>query len=76
MLDLPGFGDTVKPHDIPDVAGLATWLHAWIDSVGIEQPSLLANSMGCQIAVNFAARRPDRVRRLELAGVVTPFLIH
>lgn len=57
-VDLPGFGLTDKPAEPLDVAGLADALAAWIRAAGLERPTLLANSVGCQIAVDCAVRHP------------------
>jgi 2-hydroxy-6-oxonona-2,4-dienedioate hydrolase len=69
--DLPGFGKSDKlPHAL-DVPGLSDALVAWMDAAGIEEAALVANSFGCQIAVDAAARYPDRVSRLVLLGPTT-----
>jgi 2-hydroxy-6-oxonona-2,4-dienedioate hydrolase len=70
-VDLPGFGLTDKPAEPLDVAGLADALAAWIRAAGLERPTLLANSVGCQIAVDCAVRHPDDVGRMVLVGPTT-----
>src|SRR5215218_8640709 len=57
-IDLPGFG-------------LADALAGWIQAAGVGRPALLANSVGCQVAVDCAVRYPDRVSRLVLVGPTT-----
>jgi 2-hydroxy-6-oxonona-2,4-dienedioate hydrolase len=66
--DLPGYGRSDKPGRILDVPTLADVLVAWMDAVGIERAVLLANSLGCQIAADVAARYPNRVSHLILVG--------
>jgi 2-hydroxy-6-oxonona-2,4-dienedioate hydrolase len=70
--DFPGFGDSGKPDRILDVPGLADWLVAWMDAVGLERAMMLGNSFGCQIIVEAAARYPERVERAVLQGPTTP----
>jgi pimeloyl-ACP methyl ester carboxylesterase len=67
-VDLPGFGLTDKPPEVLDVVGLADALAAWIRVAGLGRPALLANSVGCQVAVDCAVRHPDRVGRMVLVG--------
>jgi pimeloyl-ACP methyl ester carboxylesterase len=70
--DFPGFGDSDKPEKMPDVPSLADWLAAWIRAIGLEHPSLLGNSFGCQVIADLAARYPERVGRAILQGPTTP----
>lgn len=66
--DLPGFGRSEKPSEALDVPALARALGRWMDRAGVRQAALLGNSLGCQVAVELAARRVDMVPRLILAG--------
>jgi pimeloyl-ACP methyl ester carboxylesterase len=66
--DLPGFGRSQKPRRPLDVAGLADSLAAWMDAAGLEHPAIVANSSGCQFAVDFASRYPERCGPLVLLG--------
>jgi 2-hydroxy-6-oxonona-2,4-dienedioate hydrolase len=66
--DLPGFGLSDPPAEPLDVAGLAEALLAWIDRRGIDRPVLVANSFGCQVAVEALARRPQRFESAVLQG--------
>ncbi|WP_216673735.1 alpha/beta fold hydrolase, partial [Pyxidicoccus fallax] len=66
--DLPGFGRSEKPRRPLDVAGLADSLAAWMDEAELERPALVANSSGCQFAVDFASRYPERCGPLVLLG--------
>lgn len=66
--DLPGFGRSEKPPEALDVPGLADALAAWADATGIPRAAFLANSLGCQVVVELAARRPDLVERAVLVG--------
>jgi pimeloyl-ACP methyl ester carboxylesterase len=66
-LDLPGFGDSVKPllapYDAPFFADAVT---ALIDELGADRVDLVGNSMGGRVAIEVGLRHPERVRRLVL----------
>jgi 2-hydroxy-6-oxonona-2,4-dienedioate hydrolase len=67
--DLPGFGLSAPLGERPTVRRLADAFEAWLDAAGLDVPhALVANSFGCQLLVDFAARRPERVARLVLVG--------
>jgi pimeloyl-ACP methyl ester carboxylesterase len=66
--DLPGFGHGQHPPSAPDVPGLAAALLAWVEVTGLTRPALVANSMGCQVAVEAARRAPGAFDRLVLIG--------
>lgn len=66
--DLPGFGYSTGPARALDVPGLAGALLAWLDAAGVARPALVANSMGCQVAVEAARRAPAVFDRLVLIG--------
>ena len=67
-VDLPGYGRSPGPRDALDIPQLADVLDAWLTAAGLERPTLVANSMGCQIVADLAARRPERAARLVLVG--------
>jgi 2-hydroxy-6-oxonona-2,4-dienedioate hydrolase len=67
--DLPGFGLSAPLDVRPTVRRLADAFGTWLDAVGLKVPhAVVANSFGCQLVADFAARRPDRVARLVLVG--------
>lgn len=66
--DLPGTGKTERPVRALNIPELADALAAWMQAVGLSSAVLIANSFGCQIAVDCAARYPDYVERLVLVG--------
>jgi pimeloyl-ACP methyl ester carboxylesterase len=66
--DLPGFGHSEKPRRILCVPELADALGAWMNAMGLQRAALVGNSLGCQIAVDLAVRRPELVQALVLAG--------
>lgn len=66
--DLPGFGLTTRPRRPLDLNGLADALAAWMQATGVGRASLLAHASGCQVAVRFALRHPERLDKLILQG--------
>jgi pimeloyl-ACP methyl ester carboxylesterase len=66
--ELPGHGHSdhdQRPLTIPE---LALALAAWLDEMQVVAPILVGHSMGCQIAAELAARRPDLASGLVLIG--------
>ncbi|MGH1549848.1 alpha/beta fold hydrolase [Leifsonia poae] len=66
--DLPGFGRSGRaPNglDIPDLAHAAA---RFLDDRGIEKVTLVGNSMGCPVILEFAHHYPDRIERAVLVS--------
>jgi len=66
--DLPGFGRSGKSPtglDIPDLAHAAV---RFLDDRGIERATLVGNSMGCPVILEFAHHYPDRIDRTVLVS--------
>jgi pimeloyl-ACP methyl ester carboxylesterase len=71
-LDLPGFGDSVKPIRAAYHAPyFARAIVALMDALGIERADLVGNSLGGRVAIEVGLRFPDRARRL---GLLAPSL--
>lgn len=68
VIDLPGYGRSDKPSRTLSVPELADVLAEWMCSSRISHTNLIANSFGCQIVVDFAARYPNLVDHLVLQG--------
>lgn len=66
--DLPGFGRSPRPPRRLGIGGLADVLDRWLEHVEVGRCPLLANSFGCQVLVELAVRRPERVSALVLVG--------
>jgi pimeloyl-ACP methyl ester carboxylesterase len=66
--DLPGYGRSATPPRPLDIPELADALDEWLDLTGVAPAPLVANSVGCQVAVDLALRRPERITRLVLLG--------
>lgn len=69
--DLPGHGLS-RGAPLRSVEALADWVIALLDAAGIEKAMLVGHSMGSLIALEAAARHPQRVGRLALLGSSTP----
>lgn len=67
-LDTPGFGESFRPSVQPAIADYARWIVAAADALDIAQFDLFGMFTGAGTASEIAARFPDRVRRLILAG--------
>ncbi len=68
-LDPPGSGLSRSRGETPDtMTPHLDALSAVLDAAGLDQVTFMAGSSGCPVAVEFAVRYPERVRRLVLAG--------
>jgi len=64
--DQIGFGKSDKPAINYRVATLVDFLNAFYKKVGIAKATLVGNSLGGWVAMNFALQYPDKVSRLVL----------
>jgi pimeloyl-ACP methyl ester carboxylesterase len=72
--DLPGHGrSSGKP--LPTIADMADWTAALLDATGARQARLVGHSMGSLIALETAARHPDRVSGLSLIGTAATMTV-
>jgi len=65
--DLPGHGRSVGPA-LGSIAEMADWIAAMLAAVGSRRAHLIGHSMGSLIAIETAARHPDKVTALGLIG--------
>ena len=74
-IDLPGFGDSVKPLGAAyDSAFFARSVFALMESMGIERAHVAGNSMGGRVALEMAMTKPDRVDRVVLLSPALAWL--
>jgi len=66
--ELPGFGQSDKPHKIFNVPELAEILFDWLAVVGLSSASFVGNSLGCQVIAELAVHQPEAVDHLVLIG--------
>ncbi len=74
-VDLPGHGRS-DPPALDSVPALADWVLACLDAAGAERSSLIGHSLGGLIALEAAARAPQRIDALALLGVNFPMAVH
>ena len=72
--DLPGHGRSAgKP--LPTIAEMADWIAALITAAGATKARLIGHSMGSLIALDAAARHPERVSALSLIGTAATMTV-
>ena len=73
-VDQPGHGrSTGAP--LASVEALADWLLALLGAAGVERAALVGHSMGSLIALEAAARTPQRATRLVMVGSAYPMKV-
>ncbi|MDQ5850426.1 MAG: alpha/beta hydrolase [Pseudomonadota bacterium] len=73
-LDLPGHGRSEGP-PLASIAGMAEWIFQIIDALGISKVNLVGHSMGTLVALECAARQPERVERIALIATAYPMKV-
>ena len=73
-LDFPGHGRSEGP-PLATVEQMASWLMQILDAVRIRSASLVGHSMGSLVALECAARWPQRVERIALIGIAYPMKV-
>jgi pimeloyl-ACP methyl ester carboxylesterase len=74
-VDFPGHGWSQGP-GLDSIAAMADWTALLIDAVGLKSAALVGHSMGALVALDCAARHPDKVRALALCGVASEMPVH
>lgn len=69
-LDMLGFGSTTSLDEDCGFSQTERVRHlaSWLDALGIERPSLVGNSMGGSLVLQFALDHPGRVDQIVLMG--------
>jgi pimeloyl-ACP methyl ester carboxylesterase len=73
-VDLPGHGRSAGP-PIPSIEGMADWIFTIVDAVSLSNFYVVGHSMGSLIALECAARGPERVERIALLGTAYPMKV-
>ena len=74
-VDLPAHGWSDGPA-LTSIAAMAEWTASLIEAAGLEKAALVGHSMGGLVALEAAARFPDKVRALGLCGVAAEMPVH
>jgi len=72
--DLPCHGRSEGP-SLPAIGDMADWIFRLLDAQKIGQASVVGHSMGSLVALECAARRPERVERIALLGTAYPMKV-
>src|SRR4029079_924696 len=72
--DLPGHSRSLGP-PLASVAALADSLIALLGAAPVSRAALVGHSMGSLIALEAAARAPDRVAQLVMVGTAYPMKV-
>jgi len=72
--DLPAHGRS-KGTALTTIADMADWTAALIAAAGAKQAWLIGHSMGSLIAIETAARHPDKVTQLSLLGTAAAMTV-
>ena len=73
-VDLPGHGRSEGP-PLAHIEAMADWTVAALDALGARDAALAGHSMGALVALDAAARYPDKVRALALLGASVPMTV-
>lgn len=72
--DLPGHGRSAGA-PLPSIAALADWTAALIAAAGLKKARIVGHSMGSLVALETAARHPDKVSALGLIATAAPMRV-
>jgi pimeloyl-ACP methyl ester carboxylesterase len=73
-LDFPGHGRSAGP-PLATIAEMADWVMRLLDAAKLDKASVVGHSMGALVALECAARHPQRVERIALLGVAYPMKV-
>lgn len=71
-LDLPNFGDSDAQPEGISIEAYASWLEGFIDTLGLEDVSLVGHSLGGAVVQMAAARRPRGYQGIVLIDSAPP----
>ncbi len=74
-VDLPGHGHS-EGDALTSVAEMADWVAQFMDAAGAGKAAVAGHSMGALIALEVAARHPDKVRAAGLLGCAAEMPVH
>jgi pimeloyl-ACP methyl ester carboxylesterase len=72
-LDLWGFGDSDKSKPRYEVSDYVALVNNFVDNMGIREAPIIGHSLGATIALEYAARYPDRTKKVMAVSLpMTP----
>lgn len=74
-VDFPAHGRSEGPA-LESIAAMVDWTARLIETAGLKQAALVGHSMGALVALDCAARYPEKVRALGLCGVAVDMPVH
>jgi pimeloyl-ACP methyl ester carboxylesterase len=73
-VDLPGHGKSAGTA-LATIGDLAGWIAQLLDAVGAKQATLVGHSMGSLVALEVAARNPERIKRIAMIASAVPMQV-
>lgn len=73
-VDLPGHGGS-SGTPLRTIEEMADWTVAVLDAAGVDRAALVGHSMGSLVALDAAARHPNRVRAVAMIGISVPLRV-
>jgi pimeloyl-ACP methyl ester carboxylesterase len=73
-LDLPGHGRS-EGAPLPTIEAMADWVAAVLGKLGIPKASIVGHSMGSLVALELAARHPERAERIAFISIGYPMKV-
>ena len=73
-LDLPGHGRS-EGEPLDTIEAMADWLVEVLDAARVPRAQIVGHSMGALVALECAARHPERVERIALLGAAFPMRV-
>ncbi|MSQ63576.1 MAG: alpha/beta hydrolase [Betaproteobacteria bacterium] len=73
-VDLPAHGRSEGP-PLASVEAMADWVWALLKNLKIEKATVVGHSMGSLIALEFAARYPNRAEKIALVSIAYPMKV-
>jgi pimeloyl-ACP methyl ester carboxylesterase len=73
-VDLPAHGRSEGPA-LASIGAMADWIAQLLDAAGLKSAVVVGHSMGSLIALEFAARHPQRAEKIALIGTAYPMKV-
>lgn len=67
-IDLPGYGGSDGPREVPTIGDYAHIVPAVLDDLGVDKADILGHHTGAIVATEVALQYPDRIARIILNG--------